>query len=33
MDRMKTNIRMYHAMMEADDCIEFEDIDIEPYID
>jgi len=33
MDRMKINIRMYHAMMEADDCLEFEDIDIEPYID
>lgn len=30
---MKINIRMYHAMMEADDCLEFEDIDIEPYID
>ena len=33
MDRMKANLRMYRAMMEADDGSELEDNDIEPYID
>lgn len=33
MDRMKTRIKMYHAMMEANECSELEDNDIEPYID
>lgn len=33
MDRMKANLRMYRAMMEADDWSELEDNDIEPYID
>lgn len=33
MDRMKSNLRMYRAMMEADDLSELEDNDIEPYID
>jgi hypothetical protein len=33
MNRMKASIRMCRAMMEADDWLELEDNDIEPYID
>ena len=33
MDRMKSSLRMYRAMMEADDWSELEGNDIEPYID
>lgn len=33
MNIMKSRIRMYRAMMEADDWSELEDNDIEPYID
>jgi hypothetical protein len=33
MNKIKLNVRMYRAMMEANDCTEIEDNDIEPYID
>ena len=33
MNKIKENIKMYNAMMEADDCAEFEDFDFDPYID
>ena len=33
MNIMKSRIRMYRAMMEANECVEIEDNDIEPYID
>jgi len=33
MNRIKTSVRMYRAMMEANECSELEDNDIEPYID
>ena len=33
MDRMKIRIRMYRAMMEANECAELEDDYFEPYID
>lgn len=33
MDRIKENIRIHRMMMEADDWLELEDNDIEPYID
>lgn len=33
MNRIKDNIMIHHIMMEADDWLELEDNDIEPYID
>ena len=33
MNKIKLNVRMYRAMMEANECAELEDDDFEPYID